>query len=138
MQRHEDLFYTVDDGLTLYARDYPGPDSRKGCVLMMHGLTRNSRDFEVLAERLSDSYRVLVAEQRGRGRSEWDSQPERYAIPSYVGDMFALLEAAGESQVARCGYLDGWAHGNGYERAKPGVFTTLCSTISALSFRRWV
>ena len=91
MQRYEDLFYTVDDGLALYARDYPGPQNRQGCVLMMHGLTRNSRDFEVLAERLSDSYRVLVAEQRGRGRSEWDSQPERYAIPTYVGDMFTLL-----------------------------------------------
>ncbi|MEL0152971.1 MAG: alpha/beta hydrolase, partial [Halieaceae bacterium] len=68
MQRYEDLYFTVDDGLTLFARDYPGPQTRKGCVLMMHGLTRNSRDFEVLAERLSNSYRVLVAEQRGRGK----------------------------------------------------------------------
>ena len=48
MQTYEDLYYRVADELTLYARDYPGPESRKGCVLMMHGLTRNSRDFEVL------------------------------------------------------------------------------------------
>ena len=71
MQRYEDLFYTVDDGLTLYARDYPGPDSRRGCVLMMHGLTRNSRDFEVLAERLS----TLIA-------SWW---PSREAVVSQNG-----------------------------------------------------
>ena len=43
MQRYEDLFYKVDDGLTLYARDYPGPDSPAGCVLMMHGLTKLAR-----------------------------------------------------------------------------------------------
>ena len=58
MREYKDFYYQVADGLTLFARDYPGPQNRKGCVLMMHGLTRNSRDFEVLAERLSDSYRV--------------------------------------------------------------------------------
>lgn len=123
MQRYEDLFYTVDDGLALYARDYPGPQNRQGCVLMMHGLTRNSRDFEVLAEKLSDSYRVLVAEQRGRGRSEWDSQPERYAIPTYVGDMFTLLEAAGEERVAAVGTSMGGLMAMVMNAAKPGVLT---------------
>ena len=123
MQRYEDLYYTVDDGLTLYARDYTGPDNRRGCVLMMHGLTRNSRDFEVLAERLSNSYRVLVAEQRGRGKSEWDSQPERYAIPTYVDDMVALLEAADEDQVAAVGTSMGGLMAMFMNAAKRGVFT---------------
>ena len=123
MQRYEDLYYTVDDGLTLYARDYTGPDNRRGCVLMMHGLTRNSRDFEVLAERLSNSYRVLVAEQRGRGKSEWDSQPERYAIPTYVDDMVALLEAADEDQVAAVGTSMGGLMVMFMNAAKRGVFT---------------
>ena len=90
---------------------------------MMHGLTRNSRDFEVLAERLSNSYRVLVAEQRGRGKSEWDSQPERYAIPTYVGDMFTFLEAAGEERVAAVGTSMGGLMAMVMNAAKPGVFT---------------
>ena len=64
---YEDLFYQSEDGLTLYARDYPAPASGAQCVLLMHGLSRNSRDFEALAARLSKRYRVLVAEQRGRG-----------------------------------------------------------------------
>lgn len=123
MREYKDFYYQVPDGLTLFARDYPGPDSRKGCVLMMHGLTRNSRDFEVLAEKLSDSYRVLVAEQRGRGRSEWDSQPERYAIPTYVGDMFALLDAAGETQVAAVGTSMGGLMAMVMNAARPGVFS---------------
>lgn len=123
MQTYEDLYYRVADELTLYARDYPGPESRKGCVLMMHGLTRNSRDFEVLAEKLSDSYRVLVAEQRGRGKSEWDSQPERYAIPTYVGDMFALLKTAGEQQVAAIGTSMGGLMAMVMNATNPGVFS---------------
>lgn len=122
MREYNDFYYTVGDGLTLYARDYSGPNNGKGCVLMMHGLTRNSRDFEVLAEKLSGSYRVLVAEQRGRGKSEWDSQPERYAIPTYVGDMFALLEAAGEKNIAVVGTSMGGLIAMAMNAASPGVF----------------
>ena len=123
MSVFRDFFYTVKDGITLYARDYSGPEERNGCVLMMHGLTRNSKDFEVLAEKLSASYRVLVADQRGRGKSEWDSQPERYAIPTYVGDMFALLEAAGEKQVAAVGTSMGGLMAMVMNAASPGVFS---------------
>lgn len=123
MSVFRDFFYTVEDGVTLYARDYSGPEERNGCVLMMHGLTRNSKDFEVLAEKLSASYRVLVADQRGRGKSEWDSQPERYAIPTYVGDMFALLEAAGEKQVAAVGTSMGGLMAMVMNAASPGVFS---------------
>lgn len=123
MSVFRDFFYTVEDGVTLYARDYSGPEEPNGCVLMMHGLTRNSKDFEVLAEKLSASYRVLVADQRGRGKSEWDSQPERYAIPTYVGDMFALLEAAGEKQVAAVGTSMGGLMAMVMNAASPGVFS---------------
>ena len=81
---YKDLFYQSEDGLTLYARDYPAPSPDAQCALLMHGLSRNSRDFEVIADHLSTRYRVLVAEQRGRGKSEWDTDPTRYAIPYYV------------------------------------------------------
>ena len=94
MRNYKEFYYDVDDGLTLFARDYPGPENRSGCVLMMHGLTRNSRDFEVLAEKLSSTHRVLVAEQRGRGKSDWDSQPERYAISILFYRLPLLLLAA--------------------------------------------
>jgi len=123
MRNYKEFYYDVDDGLTLFARDYPGPENHSGCVLMMHGLTRNSRDFEVLAEKLSSKHRVLVAEQRGRGKSDWDSQPERYAIPTYVGDMFALLEAAGENQVAAVGTSMGGLMAMVMNSAMPGVFS---------------
>ena len=123
MRRFSDFYYQVPDGLTLYARDYPGPDDRAGCVLLMHGLTRNSRDFDVLADRLSVHFRVLVPEQRGRGRSEWDSQPDRYGIPTYVNDMFELLEAVGEDHVAAVGTSMGGLMAMVMNATRPGVFT---------------
>jgi len=120
---YKDLFYQGEDGLTLYARDYPAPSPDARCVLLMHGLSRNSRDFEVLAERLSKRYRVLVAEQRGRGKSEWDADPTRYAIPHYIRDMFALLQVANVSRVATVGTSMGGLMAMVMHAANPGVFS---------------
>ena len=48
---YEEKSWTSADGLSLYYRDYPGPEGYDGPpVLCLHGLTRNSRDFADLAE----------------------------------------------------------------------------------------
>ena len=62
-------------------------------LLLMHGLTRNSADFEPLARHLAGSYRLIVPDQRGRGRSDWDPDPASYRPDVYAGDMFALLDS---------------------------------------------
>lgn len=89
-----DLEYRSADGLRLYARSYSGPAPDAATVLCLHGLTRNSADFEDLAPHLARRYRVLAPDFRGRGRSERDPQPERYRPMTYVGDVLALLDAA--------------------------------------------
>jgi pimeloyl-ACP methyl ester carboxylesterase len=59
-------------------------------------LTRNSRDFEVIAPRLAAlGRRVLVMDVRGRGRSDRDPEPMRYGVPTYVGDVVAALNHLG-------------------------------------------
>jgi pimeloyl-ACP methyl ester carboxylesterase len=78
------------DGLTLHYRDYPGSKARTP-VLCVPGLTRNARDFSDLAEGLAGSRRVIVAELRGRGRSDYAPDPMTYVPPVYVGDIRALL-----------------------------------------------
>ncbi len=93
MSGFDDLWYRSDDGLTLYARDYAGPDDEAPVALCMHGLTRNSADFAGLAPHLAQRYRVLVADQRGRGRSDYDPDPTRYQPLTYVQDMFRLLDS---------------------------------------------
>lgn len=95
MREYTDLWYRSNDGLRLYARDYPCRDKtaqQPATVLCMHGLTRNSADFSGLANHLSHRYRVLSVDQRGRGRSDYDSVMENYTPLTYVQDMFTLLD----------------------------------------------
>ncbi|WP_197911972.1 alpha/beta fold hydrolase [Kineobactrum salinum] len=98
MSEYRDLRYHAADGLQLYARDYPGPTPAAPVALCMHGLTRNSADFAGLAPRLARHYRVLVADQRGRGHSGYDPDPVNYHPGTYVRDMFSLLD---QQQVAQ-------------------------------------
>jgi pimeloyl-ACP methyl ester carboxylesterase len=94
MSNYRDFWYESGDGLRLYARDYasPGDGAGEPVVLCMHGLTRNSADFSGLADSLSDRYRVLCVDQRGRGRSEYDRVAANYTPAVYVRDMFTLLD----------------------------------------------
>ena len=66
-------------------------------VMCVHGLTRQGRDFDVLArtlvERAGGALRVVCPDVVGRGKSDWLRDPLSYQIPNYVGDLLALLAA---------------------------------------------
>ena len=66
-------------------------------VVCVHGLTRQGRDFDVLAqalcERAGDSLRVVCPDVAGRGQSDWLKDPQGYQIPVYAADMLTLLTA---------------------------------------------
>jgi pimeloyl-ACP methyl ester carboxylesterase len=96
---YRECFYPSGDGLTLYARDYATAGAQAPVVLCLHGLSRNSADFESLASRLAGRYRVLVPDQRGRGRSDYDPHSANYQPATYVRDMFTLLEHLGLGEV---------------------------------------
>jgi pimeloyl-ACP methyl ester carboxylesterase len=96
-------YYTSSDGLKLHYRDYSGPPGASFTVLCIPGLTRNARDFEDLALHLAQKYRVLCAELRGRGLSEYAKDPSTYVPPVYLRDMEALLNSVGLAQVAVIG-----------------------------------
>jgi len=102
MSLYRDVFYSSADGLRLHARDY-GDEHAKLTVLCLPGLSRNARDFEAVAERLAPSFRILCAEQRGRGESAYDPKPENYHPGTYVGDMVALLDHLQLERVAIVG-----------------------------------
>jgi pimeloyl-ACP methyl ester carboxylesterase len=64
-------------------------------VVCVHGLARQGRDFDVLAQALvrrsAGALRVICPDVVGRGRSEWLKDPMGYHVPAYAGDMLALL-----------------------------------------------
>jgi len=97
-----DGYYTVRDGLRLHYLDYPGPIERPA-VLCLPGLTRNARDFDAFAERLSPRFRVLALDFRGRGLSEPDPEPGRYLPPTYAHDVIALLDHVGVADAVFVG-----------------------------------
>ena len=64
-------------------------------IVCVHGLTRQGRDFDVLAQalvaRADHPVRVICPDVVGRGLSDWLKQPEGYQVPQYAADMAALL-----------------------------------------------
>lgn len=98
MTGFHERYFSAPDGLRLFARDYSGP-AGKTPVVCLHGLTRNSADFEDLAPWLAVRRRVLVPDVRGRGRSDHDPDPGNYLLPVYVADLRALLAAL---ELDRC------------------------------------
>ena len=93
-------FRSADGRLDLFARIYPGDGP---ALVLMHGLTRNSADFEPLAERLAGRYRLVVPDQRGRGLSDHDPDPLQYRPDVYAADMFALLDGLGIDRAGLIG-----------------------------------
>ncbi len=97
-------FLEVVPGIRVFYRDYPGPKSGGGSpVLCLHGLTRNSADFETIAPHLARRRRVLAMDVRGRGRSDPDPDWRRYHPGTYVADAFALLDREGLDRVVLLG-----------------------------------
>ena len=64
-------------------------------VVCVHGLTRNSRDFDALAQRLGRGARVFCFDVAGRGGSGWLADPARYAVPIYCQHLRLALRRLG-------------------------------------------
>lgn len=100
---YTEQFWESHDGLKLYARVYPGPKSAVPSVLCLHGLTRNSRDFEDLAPHLQQRHRVIVPDVRGRGLSARDPNPQNYQPAIYLQDILSLIDSVDAQRVAVIG-----------------------------------
>jgi pimeloyl-ACP methyl ester carboxylesterase len=68
-----------------------GDESNPRVLVCVHGLSRQGRDFDTLAQALCQHYRVVCPDVVGRGRSGWLADPSGYQIPAYVADMVTLL-----------------------------------------------
>lgn len=68
-------------------------------LICVHGLTRNGRDFDALAEAMSRHYRVICPDVVGRGQSSRLRDPAGYAVPQYVADMVTLIARVGVERV---------------------------------------
>ena len=125
MADYTDHFYKSADGrLTLFARDY-ACDTDKMPLLLMHGLTRNSADFEPLVAHLVGDYRLIVADQRGRGLSDYDSDADNYNPVVYAADMGVLLDSLGIEKAVAIGTSMGGLMAMAMTQMMPGRLTAI-------------
>jgi pimeloyl-ACP methyl ester carboxylesterase len=92
--RYVDSYWWSNDGLRLHYRDYAGRDAEKDgrpVIVCLPGLTRNARDFEAVAARLSPEWRVIAVDFRGRGESSYAKDAMTYVPLTYVQDIERLL-----------------------------------------------
>ena len=95
MSAFSEHMFTAPDGVRTYYRRYPAEgETQRVPVVCLHGLTRNSRDFEDVAPRIAAQGRLtIVVDVRGRGRSDSDPNPENYHPGKYVEDFLGLLDS---------------------------------------------
>lgn len=68
-----------------------GDPGNRRVAVCVHGLTRNGRDFDPLAQALQDHYRIVCPDMAGRGNSDWLASPEDYGVAVYMADCAALI-----------------------------------------------
>lgn len=79
---------------------FPAKGTQKGVVVAVHGITRQKRDFDFVAQALAEKgWRVLCFDAPGRGDSDWLRDPENYCLPYYASVFVDALEALGLSKV---------------------------------------
>ncbi|MBX9859416.1 MAG: alpha/beta hydrolase [Sphingomonas sp.] len=107
MASYENRYWWSRDGVRLHARDYAPRDAAKAAgrppILCLPGLTRNARDYDAVAARLSAEWRVLAVNLRGRGESGYAKDPMTYVPLTYVQDVEALLTEIGADRYVAFG-----------------------------------
>lgn len=86
-----------------------GLDSPSHVVVCVHGLSRQARDFDVLAQALAPHACVVCVDVAGRGQSDWLADPMAYQIPTYVTDLAVLLGHLRQRHAAVTGTAEPYA-----------------------------
>ncbi len=106
-QEWEDIRFTSNNGLTLYARHYGEPQRGVRPVVCLAGLTRNSADFHDLASFLANHptrrREVYCPDYRGRGQSDHDPDWRNYSPFIELLDVLDLMAIRGLEHAAVIG-----------------------------------
>jgi pimeloyl-ACP methyl ester carboxylesterase len=80
--------FTTTDGLSLAYRD----EGNGPLLICLPGLTRNSADFDPVAERFGAGRRLIRLDPRGRGASDYDPDPANYNVGVEARDALELMD----------------------------------------------
>jgi len=97
--RRRHLFSLSPHGFHRVAYFEWGEAANPRVAICVHGLTRNGRDFDVFAEALATTHRVLAVDMPGCGESDWLADPADYIFPTYLTTLTALIARSGAESV---------------------------------------
>jgi pimeloyl-ACP methyl ester carboxylesterase len=92
----ESVFISAPDGLKLHVRCHGPRGAGVLPVVCLPGLARTTADFDELAAGLTGANpnrRVIALDYRGRGRSDYDRNPDNYSLAVELADVLAALAA---------------------------------------------
>jgi len=82
-----------------------GDPNHTHVAICLHGITRNGRDFDALAQALAPHMRVICPDVVGRGRSDWLQAKDDYGFPQYLADMTALIARVSANGARRLDWV---------------------------------
>lgn len=94
-------------------------------IYCVHGLTRNARDFDFIANVLSKNYYVLAIDMPGRGKSDWLQDPLLYNYQTYITVTQQLLASLAIDKVTWLGTSMGGIIGMLVAAMAPNCIDTL-------------
>ncbi|NBO18491.1 MAG: alpha/beta fold hydrolase [Proteobacteria bacterium] len=100
-------------------------DAAKPALLCVHGLTRNGRDFDYMAQDLAAEYFVICPDVPGRGKSPWLADISQYNNTVYLADILQLLARLNLTRVHWLGTSMGGILGLLAANAAPGLLASL-------------
>lgn len=106
------------DGLHRMAYKDWGEIDNPNVLICVHGLTRVSDDFDVLAREMSKQFRVICPDVVGRGRSGWLRNSQNYQVQQYVADMITLIARLKVDHISYLGTSMGGMIGMGLASLK--------------------
>lgn len=95
----QDELFDVGD-VRLHYRDWTGPAEASATLLLLHGLTAHSRQWDSFAAEMSRHCRVVAPDLRGHGESQW---ADAYDLDTQVGDVCAMVAALGLHNITLVG-----------------------------------
>jgi pimeloyl-ACP methyl ester carboxylesterase len=131
------------DGVPLYVHVWEPTLPVTGLpVVCLHGLTRNSSDFELVGPRIAALGRKAIAiDARGRGRSGRAADPSHYTPVVYVQDVLTVLDKLGIGRAVFLGTSMGGimtmvAAASAPQRVAAAVLNDVGPVLEAAGYRR--
>jgi pimeloyl-ACP methyl ester carboxylesterase len=98
MQQHYLQYHWFGRHYSLGYRAH-GDVTSPNVLLCVHGVSRNAKDFDVIAEALADHYHVIALDMPGRGQSEWLEEKGHYGQQLYEIVTGQIMGMTGAKQL---------------------------------------